>query len=87
MHTARLLALALPLALAAGCDVRPRPAVAKAPEPAAKDPAHEPQPGDVDYQSQSYLGKARDAAVRTKAKIDDYQEQVAKQADEVFKKP
>ena len=72
----------------------PRPAVAAPAQqeaaPAAtanRDPATDPTPGDPNWESGSALGKARDAAVRTKAKSDAYQKEVSKQADEVFKNP
>jgi hypothetical protein len=72
----------------------PRPAVAAPAQqeaaPAAtanRDPATDPTPGDPNWESGSALGKARDAAVRTKVKVDAYQKEVSKQADEVFKNP
>ena len=89
------------LVILAGCStlvackpMTPRPAVAtpaqQEPTPAAtanRDPATDPTPGDPNWESGSALGKARDAAVRTKAKSDAYQKEVSKQADEVFKNP
>ena len=60
--------------------------VALAPAATAnRDPATDPTPGDPNWESGSALGKARDAAVRTKAQSDAYQKEVSKQADEVFK--
>ena len=77
---------------AAGCKPMkprpPQPTPAEQPTETAgkRDPSH-PTPGDPEWESSSSLGKARDAAVRVKAKADAYQEEVSKQADEVFKKP
>jgi hypothetical protein len=89
MATTRTLALALPALLAFGCeDMKPRTANSvPAPEQKAAQADNHASPGDVDWNSSSSLGKARDAAVRTKAKVDEYQQEVAKQADDVFKKP
>jgi hypothetical protein len=73
------------LALPACKPMKPRPAAAPAPEPA---PAPQQQAsGDDKSQSKSHLGKARDAAERTKDRIDAYQQEVSKQADDVFKNP
>ena len=87
------IAIAAPLLLALaalpGCKpMKPRQATAT-PEPPAPAPAQasEPDPLDSRYQSKSTLGKARDAALRTRDKVDAYQQEVAKQADEVFKNP
>lgn len=81
----------LALAAVAGCKpMKPRPATAPPPqEPAAetaKAPTADDSP-DSRYQSKSTLGKARDAALRTRDQMDAYQQGVAKQADEVFKNP
>ena len=77
-----------------GCKpMNPRPAVAPPPEQAdvpqtaKRDPSKDPAPGDPEWKSSSALGKARDSAVRTKAAADAYQQEVARQADEVFKNP
>ena len=77
---------------ASGCKpMNPRPAQAKpAEEPtdvASKRDGSHPSPGDPEWESSSSLGKARDAAVRVKAKVDAYQQEVSRQADEVFKNP
>ena len=77
-----------------GCKpMNPRPAVAPppqeadAPQTAKRDPSKDPAPGDPEWKSSSTLGKARDAGARTKAAVDAYQQEVARQADEVFKNP
>ena len=92
--TTLLVILAACTTLVACKPMTPRPAVATPPQqeadPAAtanRDPSKDPTPGDPNWESGSALGKARDAAVRTKAKVDAYQQEVAKQADEVFKNP
>ena len=89
MANSRTIALALPVLLAFGCeDMKPRTATAvPAPQQETAQADNHASPGDVNWNSSSALGKARDAAVRTKAKVDEYQQEVAKQADEVFKKP
>jgi hypothetical protein len=89
MATSRTIALALPILLAFGCeDMKPRTANSvPAPQQETAQADNHASPGDVNWNSSSSLGKARDAAVRTKAKVDAYQEEVAKQADDVFKKP
>lgn len=86
------LAAILALGLAGGCKpMKPRPANAPPPPPPA--PAEtakaegEADPLDSKYQSKSTLGKARDAALRTRDRMDAYQQEVAKQADDVFKNP
>lgn len=79
------------LAAAAGCKpMKPRPANAPPPPPAPAETAKaegEADPLDSKYQSKSTLGKARDAALRTRDRMDAYQQEVAKQADDVFKNP
>ena len=77
-----------------GCKpMNPRPAVApppqeaEAPQTANRDSSKDPAPGDPEWKSSSALGKARDAGARTKAAVDAYQQEVARQADEVFKNP
>lgn len=93
--TALLVIFAACSTMLVGCKpMAPRPAVAtpaqQEAEPAAtakRDPAKDPTPGDPNWESGSALGKARDAAVRTKVKVDAYQKEVSKQADEVFKNP
>ena len=86
-------ALALVGALPGCKPMNPRPAVApppqeaEAPQTANRDPSKDPAPGDPEWKSSSSLGKARDAAARTKAAVDAYQQEVARQADEVFKNP
>jgi hypothetical protein len=85
------LLLAGALAAAACKPMKPRPATA--PPPQAEAPADTARSGgdadpiDSKYQSSSTLGKARDAALRARDRMDAYQQDVAKQADEVFKKP
>lgn len=87
------LAAPLVLALAAlpGCKpMKPRPATAPPPQDPAAETATAPAADDSPdsrYQSKSTLGKARDAALRTRDRMDAYQREVAKQADEVFKNP
>jgi hypothetical protein len=81
---------ALTALLMLGCEpVKPRPA--SAPPPPEQPRASKQSDGGImqipDGGSQSALGKSRDAAVRTKQKIDAYQEEVSRQADEVFKNP
>lgn len=75
----------------AGCKpMNPRPAAAPAPppEPATQRAASDPGIMQVpEGGSKSALGKARDAAVRTKERVQQYQDEVARQADEVFKNP
>jgi hypothetical protein len=75
----------------AGCKpMSPRPAAAPPPppQPVAQDPKSDPGIMQIpEGGSNSALGKARDAAVRTKGRIQQYQDEVAKQADEVFKNP
>jgi hypothetical protein len=74
----------------AGCKpMSPRPAAAPPPpQPVAQDPKTDPGIMQIpEGGSNSALGKARDAAVRTKGRIQQYQDEVAKQADEVFKNP
>ena len=90
-HAALLVVLAA-CAAAAGCKpMKPRPAQAvpsQEPTPVAegkRDPSKDPQPGDPEWKSSSALGKARDAAVRSKQQVDAYQQEVSRQADEVFK--
>lgn len=74
-----------------GCKpMNPRPAAAPAPptEPAARQATSDPGIMRVPAGgSKSALGKARDAAVRTKERVQQYQDEVARQADEVFKNP
>jgi hypothetical protein len=74
-----------------GCKpMSPRPAAAPAPAPApvAQQPASDPGIMQIpEGGSKSALGKARDAAVRTKERVQQYQDEVARQADEVFKNP
>ena len=83
---AAALAASAAILASGGCKpMKPRPAVAPAPEPAPAAPQQ--STGDDKYQSKSYLGKARDAAERTKDRIDAYQQEVSKQADDVFKNP
>ena len=79
--------------LAACDDVKPRqPSAARSteappgPADAKRDPAKDPSPGDPGWKSSSALGKARDSAVQLKEKIAQHEEEVSKQADEVFKK-
>jgi hypothetical protein len=95
-HDLRIaIAAPLLLALAAlpGCKpMKPRPAAAPPAQPAAPAPADAQAQGEADpldskYQSKSTLGKARDAALRTRDRMDAYQQDVAKQADDVFKNP
>ena len=64
-----------------------RPAQPAAPAPADAQAQGEADPLDSKYQSKSTLGKARDAALRTRDRMDAYQQDVAKQADDVFKNP
>jgi hypothetical protein len=74
----------------AGCKpMSPRPAAAPPPpQPVAQDPKSDPGIMQIpEGGSNSALGKARDAAVRTKGRIQQYQDEVAKQADDVFKNP
>jgi hypothetical protein len=74
----------------AGCKpMSPRPAAAPPPpQPVAQDPKTDPGIMQIpEGGSNSTLGKARDAAVRTKGRIQQYQDEVAKQADDVFKNP
>jgi hypothetical protein len=66
---------------AAAPQQQPAPAQAEAPAPRGDDPL------DSKYRSTSTLGKARDAALRTRDKIDAYQQDVARQADEALKNP
>lgn len=86
-------ALGALLALSACKPMNPRPASAPPPQPqdaaqaAGRDPSKDPAPGDSDWKSSSALGKARDAAVRTRDRVNAYQEEVGRQADEVFKNP
>ena len=86
-----LAALAVVSALPGCKPMNPRPAVAPppqeadAPQTANRDPSKDPAPGDPEWKSSSALGKSRDAAVRTKAAVDAYQQEVARQADDVFK--
>lgn len=78
------------LLLAAGCgEMKPRPAEDLKPPPeappaerATRDPN---SPGASGHNSSSTLGKARDAAVRGVKAHDAHQEEVGRQADEVFK--
>ena len=86
------LLLAASVAAASACKpMKPRPATATPPQP--EQPAQgarstgDSDPIDSKYQSSSTLGKARDAALRARDRMDAYQQDVAKQADEVFKKP
>ena len=83
------LIVTLAVASAAGCKpMKPRPAVAPPLEPPAAAKAEAPEDGpDSGYRSTSSLGKARDAALRTRDRMDAYQREVAKQADDVFKNP
>ncbi len=86
MPPAAALAAAAVILAFSGCKpMKPRPASAPAPEPAPAAPQQ--SAGDDKYQSKSHLGKARDAAERTKDRIDAYQQEVSKQADDVFKNP
>lgn len=74
-----------------GCKpMSPRPAAAPPPPPQPVAQDSTPDGGIMQIPeggSKSSLGKARDAAVRTKERIQQYQDEVARQADEVFKNP
>lgn len=90
--TAATAALAAVLALGGCKPMNPRPANAPPPQQDAqradgRDPSKDPAPGDPGWQSGSALGKARDAAVRTRERVNAYQQEVARQADDVFKNP
>jgi hypothetical protein len=76
-------------ALAECKPMSPRPAAAPPPpQPVAQDPKTDPGIMQIpEGGSNSALGKARDAAVRTKGRSQQYQDEVAKQADDVFKNP
>lgn len=77
------------LATLVGCgEMKPRPAadsVSTTPPPAPTKPTADPNSPQHGHNSASTLGKARDAAVRGKEKADAYQQEVGRQADEVFK--
>ena len=79
------------LAAAAGCKpMKPRPANAPPSPPAPAETAKaegEADPLDSKYRSKSTLGKARDAALRTRDQMDARQRELSKQADDVFKNP
>ena len=86
--------ITLAACLSSGCKpVKPRPPMpvpsqeAEPPKEEKRDPSKDPSAGDPEWKSSSALGKARDSAVQLKVKVDAYQQEVAKQADEVFKKP
>jgi len=88
----RIIVLSVAAAAAgAGCKpMNPRPAAAPpAPPPEQRatgstgNAVTDAPPGG----SSSALGKARDAALRTKSAYEKYQEDVAKQADDVFRNP
>jgi hypothetical protein len=88
-----LAALAACIALPACKPMKPRPPQPvpsqepDAPKEEKRDPSKDPSAGDPEWKSSSSLGKARDSAVRLKVKVDEYEQEVSKQADEVFKKP
>ncbi len=68
----------------------PRPAAAPKPPPQPVVQDRKTDEGIMQIPeggSKSALGKARDAAVRTKERVQQYQDEVAQQADEVFKNP
>jgi hypothetical protein len=90
---ATVVALAAAACLVACDDVKPRqPSAARSteappgPDGPPRDPTKDPSPGDPGWKSSSALGKARDSAVQLKEKIAQHEEEVSKQADEVFKK-
>lgn len=78
-------------ALAACKPMNPRPAAAPPPQPAQPVAQDRTSNGGImqipEGGSNSALGKARDAAVRTRDRVNQYQDEVAKQADDVFKNP
>ena len=81
------LACAACLALAACGEMKPRQArTVPQPPPPPASKGNGVTDVDKDFNSSSTLGKARDTAVRGIRKAEDYQKDVAKQADEVFKK-
>lgn len=85
-RTAVALAAALATMLAgAGCKpMKPRPT--PPPPPAPAEPAKSDAPTGP-TERKSHLGKAMDAAERTRDRVNAYQDEVSKQADEVFKNP
>jgi hypothetical protein len=86
-------AIAAGLALPACKPMKPRqPQAVPSQEPdppkeQKRDPSKDPSAGDPEWKSSSALGKARDSAVRLKVKVDEYEKEVSRQADEVFKNP
>lgn len=84
--TAVILAAALTAMLAgAACKpMKPRPT--PTPPPAPAEPA-KPEATTGPTERKSHLGKAMDAAERTRDRVNAYQDEVSKQADEVFKNP
>lgn len=84
-RTAAALAGALLLAATGACKpMKPRPT--PAPPPAPAEPAKTDAPTGP-TERKSHLGKAMDAAERTRDRINAYQDEVSKQADDVFKNP
>lgn len=84
-RTAAALAGALLVASGAACKpMKPRPT--PTPPPAPAEPAKTDAPTGP-TERKSHLGKAMDAAERTRDRINAYQDEVSKQADDVFKNP
>jgi len=84
-RTAAAIAGALLLAASGACKpMKPRPT--PTPPPAPAEPAKTEAPTGP-TERKSHLGKSMDAAERTRDRINAYQDEVSKQADEVFKNP
>jgi hypothetical protein len=84
-----LLVFACAAAVVCGCDeMKPRPkadTAAVPPPPPAQPATRDPNAPDMGHNSASTLGKARDSAVRGVNNAEKKSQEVAKQADEVFK--
>jgi len=84
-RTVASIAGALLLAASGACKpMKPRPT--PTPPPAPAEPAKTEAPTGP-TERKSHLGKSMDAAERTRDRINAYQDEVSKQADEVFKNP
>lgn len=88
-RTIALSTVALGASLLASCgEMKPRPVADSAPPPAAppaERATRDPNAPDQGHNSASTLGKARDAAMRGVRAHDKRQEEIGKQADDIFK--
>ena len=81
------LAVSVVLALAATAACKPmKPRPTPPPPPAPAEPEKK-EAATGPTERKSHLGKAMDAAERTRDRVNAYQDEVSKQADEVFKNP